>query len=80
MRSSSSLLDLHALPRPRSGSRQRTLQEHDDGRGESGSRMQVRTRESSAPLTSKIGFSVVAPMSRMSPRSTKAGRRPAGPC
>ena len=37
-------------------------------------------RDSSAAFSSKLGFSVVAPISVIVPCSTAGGRRPAGPC
>jgi hypothetical protein len=41
---------------------------------------QTRQRESRGAITSKEGFSVVAPMMVTSPFSTAAERHPAGPC
>ena len=61
-------------PSPRSRSRSARAQISATSSGASGSRTKTRVRERSGPTTSKLGFSVVAPMRVMAPRST-CGRR-----
>ena len=61
-------------PRPRSGSASAWRRTRRSSSPPSGFRTTTRERESSAPLTSNDGFSVVAPMRTMSPDSTWARR------
>ena len=61
-------------PRPRSGSMRARLSSVSRSSVASGSSTNTRVRESSAPLISKLGFSVVAPI-RVSVPSSDGGRR-----
>ena len=61
-------------PSPRSPSRSARAQISATSSAASGSRTKTRVRERSGPMTSKLGFSVVAPMRVTAPRST-CGRR-----